>query len=117
MTDQEGLATLQRLRRLHAMAFGLYLARRLMGEDGEPQKKRLLWLECKILIYEHFEKKQRTMKVFIIVEDCGNDETRNVACLGTKEEAEAFCNERNTSRPYRFNYEEWEIGEIIGMKK
>ena len=57
MTDQEGLATLKRLRRLHAMALGLYLSRRLMGEDGEPQKKRLLWLEGKILIYEHFEKK------------------------------------------------------------
>lgn len=56
MTDKEGLATLQRLRRLHAMALGLHLARRLMSEDGEPQKKRLLWLEGKILIYEHFEK-------------------------------------------------------------
>lgn len=57
------------------------------------------------------------MKVFIITEDCWNDETRNVACLGTKEEAESFCNERNTSRHYRFNYEEWEVGEVIGMKK
>lgn len=57
MTNQEGLETLQRLRRLHAMALGLYLARRLMGEDGEPQKKRLLWLEGKILIYQNFEKK------------------------------------------------------------
>ena len=57
MTNQEGLETLQRLRRLHAMTLGLYLARRLMGEDGEPQKKRLLWLEGKILIYQNFEKK------------------------------------------------------------
>ena len=57
------------------------------------------------------------MKVFIIVEDCGNDETRNVACLGTKEEAEAFCNQRNTSRPYRFNYEEWEVGEVLNELK
>lgn len=56
MTDQEGLEILHRLRRLHAMALVMYLARRLMGEDGEPQKKRLLWLESKILIYEHFEK-------------------------------------------------------------
>lgn len=56
LRDQEGLAILHRLRRLHAQALGLYLARRLMGEDGEPQKKRLLWLESKILIYEHFEK-------------------------------------------------------------
>ena len=53
------------------------------------------------------------MKICMIVEDCGNDETRNVACLATKAEAEAFCNERNTSRPYRFNYEEWEVGEVI----
>ena len=57
------------------------------------------------------------MKVYMIVEDCGNDETRNVACLGTKEDAEEFCNERNTSRPYRFNYEEWEIGEVIDELK
>ena len=56
MTNKEGLAILHRLRRLHAMALGLYLARRLIGEDGEPQKKRLLWLEGKILIYEHLEK-------------------------------------------------------------
>ena len=48
---------MQRLRRLRAMGLGLYLSRRLMGEDGGPQKKRLLWLEGKILIYEHFEKK------------------------------------------------------------
>ncbi len=57
MTDQEGLEILHRLRRLHAMALGMYIARRLMGEDGEQQKRRLLWLENKILIYEHFEKK------------------------------------------------------------
>lgn len=56
MTDQEGLAILRRLRQLHAQALGLYMVRRLAGEDGDPQKKRLLWLESKILIYEHFEK-------------------------------------------------------------
>ena len=53
------------------------------------------------------------MTVFIIVEDCGNDETRNVACLATEDEAKAFCEKRNTSRPYLFNYEEWEVGEVI----
>ena len=58
-----------------------------------------------------------TMKVFIIVEDCGNDETRNVACLATEAEAESFCNKRNTSRPYRFNYEEWEVGEVLNELK
>ena len=57
MTEKEGLETLYRLRRLHAQALGLYLARRLMGEDGEVQKKRLLWLANKILIYQYFEKK------------------------------------------------------------
>ena len=56
MTKDEGLSILHRLRRLHAMALGLYMHRRLMGEDGELQKKRLLWLEGKILVYEHFEK-------------------------------------------------------------
>ena len=59
MTDQEGLEILHRLRRLHAMALGLYLVRRLMGKDGDPQKKRLLWLESKMLIYEHFEKDEQ----------------------------------------------------------
>ena len=57
MTDKEGLETLHRLRRLHAQALGLYMLRRLKGEDAEVQKKRLLWFEVKILIYEHFEKK------------------------------------------------------------
>lgn len=57
MTEKEGLETLHRLRRLHAQALGLYLARRLMGEDAEVQKKRLLWLVNKILIYQYFEKK------------------------------------------------------------
>ena len=61
MTDKEGLAILQRLRRLHAMALGLYLFRRLMGEDGEPQKKRLLWLEGKILIYQNFERNSKEL--------------------------------------------------------
>ena len=55
------------------------------------------------------------MKVFIIVEDCLNDETRNVACLETEEEAKAFCEKRNTSRPYSFYYEEWEVGEILNI--
>ena len=57
MDEKKGLETLHRLRRLHAQAFGLYLARRLIGEDGEIQKHRLLLLANKILIYEHFEKK------------------------------------------------------------
>ena len=56
MDEAKGLETLQRLRRLHAMALGLYMLRRLNGEDAEVQKHRLLWLEGKILIYEHFEK-------------------------------------------------------------
>ena len=54
------------------------------------------------------------MKVYIIIEDCGNDETRNVACLATEEEAKAFCDERNKSKVTNpFSYEDWEIGEVI----
>ena len=54
------------------------------------------------------------MKVFMIVEDCLNSETRNVACLGTEEEAKAFCNKHNKQdRHWPFDYEEWEVGEII----
>jgi hypothetical protein len=56
MTNKEGLATLKRIRRLHAQALGLYMLCRLKGEDAEVQKKRLLWIEGKILIYKHFEK-------------------------------------------------------------
>ena len=56
MTDQEGISTLQRLRRLHAQALGLYILCRLKCEDAEVQKKRLLWLASKILIYQNFEK-------------------------------------------------------------
>ena len=55
------------------------------------------------------------MKVYIIIEDCGNDETRNVACLATEEEAKAFCDERNKSKVTNpFSYEDWEIGEVLG---
>ena len=57
MGSEKGIETLHRLRRLHAQALGIYMARRLKGEDGVVQKKRLLWLASKILIYEHFEKK------------------------------------------------------------
>jgi len=42
---------LRRLKRLHAECLGLYMARRLAGETGEPQKKRLLWLAQKIKTY------------------------------------------------------------------
>ena len=56
MTNKEGLATLKRIRRLHAQALGLYMLRRLKGEDAGVQKKRLLWLASKILIYQNFEK-------------------------------------------------------------
>ena len=56
MADQEGLVTLQRLRWLHAQALGLYMLRRLKGEDAGVQKKRLLCLASKILIYQNFEK-------------------------------------------------------------
>lgn len=43
---------LHRLKRLHAQCLGLYMARRLIGETGEVQKKRLLWLAQKIMIYD-----------------------------------------------------------------
>jgi hypothetical protein len=56
MTNKEGLATLQRLRRLHAQALGLYMLCRLKGEDAGVQKKRLMWLSSKILIYQNLKK-------------------------------------------------------------
>ena len=31
----------------------------------------------------------------------------------TEEKAKRFCYKRNTTRPYRFHYEEWEVGEVI----
>jgi len=48
----QGQTILHRLKRLHAECLGLYMARRLMGETGEVQKKRLLWLAQKIMIYD-----------------------------------------------------------------
>ena len=56
---------------------------------------------------------EKSMTVYIVYEDCGCDETRNVACLETEEKAKRFCYKRNTSRPYRFHYEEWEVGEVL----
>lgn len=55
-------------------------------------------------------------KVYIVVEDCFNDETRNVACFGTEEEAKTFCKER-TPRFLRLVCEEWEVGEVIDYYK
>lgn len=53
------------------------------------------------------------MKIYMIVEDCGNCEERNVACLATEEEAKAFCDEKNKDkRPRQLDYEEWEVGEV-----
>ena len=47
----------------------------------------------------------------MIVEDRGLYEERNVACLGTEEEAKAFCEENNKKeRLYQLDYEEWEVG-------
>ena len=53
------------------------------------------------------------MQVYIVCEDCGCNETCNVACFGTEEEAKSFCDTRNISRPFRFYYEEWKVGEVI----
>ena len=47
MTDR-----LKRLKRLHAMALGLYMARRIIGESAEVQKRRLLRLAERITIEE-----------------------------------------------------------------
>ena len=50
----------------------------------------------------------------MIVEDRGSFEERNVACLGTEDEAKAFCDEKNKDkRLYQLNYEEWEVGEVM----
>ena len=54
------------------------------------------------------------MKIYMIVEDRGSFEERNVACLGTEDEAKAFCDEKNKDkRLYQLNYEEWEVGEVM----
>lgn len=46
MEDKEKL--LKRLIRLHATAFGLYMAQRFLGNDAEVQKKRLRQIQAKI---------------------------------------------------------------------
>ena len=45
---------LTRLKRLHAMALGMYMARRIMGESAEVQKKRLLRLANAIMIEQEY---------------------------------------------------------------
>ncbi len=58
------------------------------------------------------------MRVFIITEDRQNDEPRNVACFGTKEDAKEFCLKHNKSdRHWPFDYEEWEVGDVIDELK
>lgn len=55
------------------------------------------------------------MKVYIIIENCSNDETRNVACLSSREEAESFIHKWNRGISFNsFSYEEWNVGEIFG---
>ena len=50
-------------------------------------------------------------KVYIIIEDYDNDQTINVACFGTEEEADEFC---NTHKHHKLVYEEWYVGEVMG---
>ena len=40
---------LPRLRRMHATALGLYLAHRIMGESGDIQRRRMAWIEERII--------------------------------------------------------------------
>jgi hypothetical protein len=46
---------LNRLKRLPAIALGLYMARRIMGESAEVQKRRLLRLAELITIEESYK--------------------------------------------------------------
>ena len=62
--------------------------------------------------------KEIPTKVYMIIEFCGCDETRNIACLKTEEEAIAFCEKHNPKNSLgftvrQFTYEDWRIGEII----
>ena len=49
-------------------------------------------------------------KVYIVVEDCENDETRNVECFSTEEAAQEYCDYYNKrlSRPH-YSFEIWSI--------
>ena len=51
-------------------------------------------------------------KVYIVTEDCDNDETRNVACFSTDSAARKYCEHYNEGllKP-RYLFEEWNIGE------
>ena len=60
----------------------------------------------------------RRKEIFIIVEDCYNDETVNVACFDSETEAQAFCDKHNKQEKLkRFDYESWCIGEIVERLK
>lgn len=84
----------------------------LVGEIIASMKEDYEWRLAKLN-----EKDAIANKVYIIVEDCGNDETLNVACFGTEKEAKDFCDKQNPTNSLgftvqRFTYEEWNIGEI-----
>ena len=70
--------------------------------------------KCYIDLEEEIAELKSKVKdnVFIVVEDCDNDETRNVACFSTKSAAQKYCDHynENLSKP-RFCFEEWKIGE------
>ena len=47
--------------------------------------------------------------IYMVVADCDNDETRNVACFSTRAKAETYCNDHNKGMlRERFTIEEWQ---------
>ena len=54
------------------------------------------------------------MKVYMVVEVLGYTEERNIACFGTREEAEAFIEEHKDDDTLEsLSCEEWEFGKTI----
>lgn len=54
------------------------------------------------------------MKVYMVIEGLWHDEERNVACLGTEEEAKAFIEKhKDDDILTSLIYEEWEVGKTI----
>lgn len=53
------------------------------------------------------------MNVYIVIEDCYNDETQIIGIFSTKEKAVECVDSLKKKRPNRFYIEEWKIDEEI----
>ena len=81
------------------------------------------WQKNEIIVSKPHHKKQwknrwlfkdiGTMNVYIVIEDCYNDETQIIGIFSTKEKAVECVDRIKKKRPNRFYIEDWKIDEEI----